>query len=107
VVEKPESGAQRGSVTRALHKSSLVGLGVGALIVVVWAARGAVSFGDLFGIGFVYGLGIGLICAVCAGGTEPTLSDPMNARNHWRGHLQIAAAIMGIATIGGIVSAIA
>lgn len=66
----------------------------------------AFTFGDMAGIGLVYGLGVGLICAVCSGGTRPSACDPANIRNHWRGHLQVAAAIILTGIVGVCVSAI-
>jgi hypothetical protein len=60
----------------------------------------------LSGFAFVYGCGVGLICAACAGGIDPTFCDPMNARNHWRGHLQVAAAAFVIGVLGQVVRSV-
>jgi NADH:ubiquinone oxidoreductase subunit 6 (subunit J) len=89
-----------------LHRVSLVGVAVAGVLVAAWMLQGRAHFGDLFGIGLVYAGAIGMICAFCYGGTEPTLCDPMNARNHWRGHLQTAAVVMVVAAVGGVVSAL-
>lgn len=56
---------------------------------------------------FVYGCGVGLVCAVCAGGTERTFCDSINVRNHWRGHLQVAAATFVIGMLGQVVLSVA
>lgn len=76
---------------------------VAAVVIVVGMATGALDFGALVGIGVAYAGGVGLVCAACAGGDRPTICDSANIRNHWRGHLQVAAGI----TVVGIVGAVA
>ena len=105
-VNNADQSRKRDQLMWALHRSSLLGLLAGGVVMAAWMAQGRANFGDLFGIGLVYAAGIGLFCAVSHGGTEPTFADPMSARNHWRGHLQMAGAIMAFAAVGGIVSAV-
>lgn len=83
-----------------------VGLLLVGLFLAVWLLLGYAHFGDLIGIGFVYAGAIGLICAVCAGGTRPTFCDSANIRNHWRGHLQAAATVSAIGLIGTVITAV-
>ena len=74
----------------------------------LWPACATLLYGlgqvvALIGLGFVWAAAVGLICAVCVGGTSPTFCDSLNARNHWRGHLQGAAALMIVGIIGTII----
>jgi len=101
-----DTGDSPDPVMSVLHRAALVGPFAAAVVIGVWMTQGRANFGDLFGIGLVYALGVGTICAFSQGGTEPTFRDPMNARNHWRGHLQIAAVVMLFAALGGVVSAL-
>ena len=78
----------------------VAGMLVGAVAVIIGMIAGLVTFGDLAGIGFVYALGLGLVCAVCGGGSDSTFCDSANARNHWRGHLQVAATMMIVGAVG-------
>jgi hypothetical protein len=57
----------------------------------------------LTGFAFIYGCGVGLVCAVCAGGTERTFCDSINVRYHWRGHLQVAAVAFVIGMLAQFV----
>jgi len=62
-------------------------------------------FVALTGIGFVICAGVGLVCAVCRSPEPgPTLCDPLNARAHWRGALQVGGAAMIIGVIGQLVA---
>ncbi len=64
-------------------------------------------FITLTGLAFVYGCGVGLVCAVCAGGQSRTFCDSMNVRNHWRGHLQVASMLLVIGVLGQILVSVA
>lgn len=88
------------------YNYGVIGMLLGGVLIVVAMIAGVATFGDLAGIGLAYGVGIGLICAVCPGGTGPTFCDPANVRNHWRGHLQVAAAIVLLGAVGAGASAV-
>ncbi len=77
-----------------------------AVLILVGIVAGVVGFGDLAGIGVVYAGGVGLVCAACAGGNGPTFCDSANVRNHWRGHLQIAAVVVVIGLVGAAVTSL-
>ena len=78
----------------------IVGMLVAALVVLVAMVARVLTFGDLAGLGVVYAAGVGLVCAVDPGGVRPKFSDSANIRNHWRGHLQIAAAVIVVGLVG-------
>ena len=78
----------------------IVGMLLGAIVVLVAMVARVLTFGDLAGIGVVYAAGVGLICAADPGGVRPTFTDPANIRNHWRGHLQIAAVVILVGLVG-------
>lgn len=78
----------------------IVGMLLGAIVVLVVMVARVLTFGDLAGIGVVYAAGVGLICAAAPGGVRPTFSDPANIRNHWRGHVQIAAVVILVGLVG-------
>lgn len=61
---------------------------------------------SLAGISVAYALGVGLVCATCYGGIAPKAADPANVRNHWRGHLQLAATMLGVGVVGQIAARI-
>ena len=61
----------------------VAGMLVVAVLIVVGAVAGILSFGDLAGIGAVYAAGVGVICAACPKGPGSTFCDPANVRNHW------------------------
>lgn len=88
-----------------LTRIAWVGMAVGGVLLVAGIVAGAVRAVDLAGIGVAYALGVGLICAFY-GGTEPTFSDPTNVRNHWRGHLQVAAVLVVLGLLGGVIGSV-
>ncbi len=77
-----------------------VGMLVPAVVILVAMFARVFTFGDLVGIGLVYAAGVGLVCAAEPGGVRPRLSDPANIRNHWRGHLQVAAVVILVGLVG-------
>ena len=64
------------------------------------------DFGVLVGLACAYAGGVGLICAVGGGGEGPTWWDSLNARNHWRGHLQVAGVMFVVGCFGQAVAAL-
>ena len=82
----------------------VVAMLLGGVLVVVGMIAGVITFGGLIGIGLVYGIGVGLICAVCRNGTTPNFCDPANVRNHWRGHVKAAGVIVFVGLVGAAVS---
>lgn len=96
---------RRSDGTVKLPKGFEINLGVvslllGACLLLAGMIVGFVSFGALAGVGVIYALDVGLICAVVPGGTKPTFADSANIRNHWRGHLQVAAAMIVVGSVG-------
>ena len=84
----------------------IAGMLVTAVVVLLAMVARVVSFADLAGIGVVYAAGVGLVCAASPGGVRPTFGDSANMRNHWRGHLQIAAAVTLVGLVGAGVTAL-
>lgn len=78
----------------------IVGMLLATIVVLVAMVARVFTFADLAGIGLMYAAGVGLICAAERGGVRPRFSDPANIRNHWRGHLQIAAGLILFGLVG-------
>jgi len=95
-MSEDEPGRSAGSPAQGGRFLRGVALAAFALIVLVGAPAAQVGPADVLGIGMVFAAGTGLICAACYGGTKPTLCDPGNIRNHWRGHLRNIAAITAV-----------
>jgi len=66
----------------------------------VATVRAVIVFTTFAGLGVAYLLAVGLICAVCAGGTGRSACDPINVRNHWRSHAGVAAMMIAVGLIG-------